>query len=263
MASTQLTVRIDPSSKRPAIPSNKVGPDGSCFGFGVADSLACSSASRKAGRVCTRATVLYTDVTSTCVATSDYAVGSSDASVQSRFIGLPLMPSRSLPHTPMSVRNSRYLFTLTFRNELSAPLFSNTSFFTLTRWRCGRMFLLLTEIFGDPVSSPVSYLFISSDLWKFSLVIIVAQRHTFTRFPLIYVNCSLYISRTSHLKRLAPEAIIKSSFYLFVFSLSFPTFTLSCSNECLYLSVLSIRLRLFLLVSLHSVLFSLLPWHIL
>lgn len=73
MASTQLTVRIDPSSKRPAIPSNKVGPD-SNSSFEVAGSLARVHPGRKAGRrVYTGRRILYTDVISTCVATSDYA----------------------------------------------------------------------------------------------------------------------------------------------------------------------------------------------
>jgi len=85
------------------------------------------------------------------------------------------------------------------------------------------------------------YLIIYLDLWKVSLlVVIITERHTFaTHF---YVNRTIYISLyVLHLKQFTPRSIIKFSFYtLFSPFLSFPTFILSCSSECLYLSDCSI-----------------------
>lgn len=205
MASTQLTVRIDPSSKRPAIPSNKVGPDGSCLSFGVADSpvvklAACTYTNRRS---------VYRRHSHVC-SYIGLRRGSSDAPVRSRFIGPLLMPSRSLPHTPMSVRNSLYLFTLTFRrSELSVYtiVFQHFFFYANANRDVSRFYYLRN--FGDPVPSPVFYRFINLDLWKFQLA-----GHHYSPTPYVYTFstylCKLfaiYFSiRASHLKRFAPEA---------------------------------------------------------
>ena len=87
IACTQLTMRIDPSSKRPAIPSNKVGPDDS-LSFVVAHSFAYvhRSVVKLAGCIhwspfCMRHFYVCSYIGLPC--------GCSDALVQSGFIDLP------------------------------------------------------------------------------------------------------------------------------------------------------------------------------